>query len=134
MLMAVIRLTDDGNGNIMIDNDKLVARIIIHPGENADGYWNNENLSEQLNKQAIPIFKILHPDQVGVFHFDNSSNHQTYAPDALLTRNLIKGDGGAKAGRAKMPMRSTKYIDSNGNEVVQLMQKWSAKRIVNYLI
>ncbi len=59
---------------------------------------------------------------MGVFHFDNSSNHQTYAPDALLTRNLIKKDGGAKANTAKKPMRSTKYTDVNGNEILQPMQ------------
>lgn len=39
-----------------------------------------------------------------------------------MTRSLIKKDGGAKADKAKMPMRSTKYIDSNGNEIVQQMQ------------
>ncbi len=59
---------------------------------------------------------------MGVFHFDNSSNHQTYAPDALLTRNLIKKDGGAKANRAIKPMRPTKYTDVNGNEILQPMQ------------
>ena len=59
---------------------------------------------------------------MGVFHFDNSSNHQTYAPDALLTRNLIKKDGGAKANKAKKPMRPTKYTDVNGNDILQPMQ------------
>ncbi len=39
-----------------VDNDKLVTRIIIHLGQNHDGHWNNENLSEQFEIQAIPIF------------------------------------------------------------------------------
>jgi hypothetical protein len=56
-------------------------------------------VAQQLKYQAIPIFNILHPDSTAIFYFDNSSNHQTFAPDALLIRNLNVSDGGARAAR-----------------------------------
>jgi hypothetical protein len=33
---------------------------VIKPGKNADGYWTNEDLVQQLEIRAIPISEILH--------------------------------------------------------------------------
>ena len=57
--------------------------VILKPGNNADGYWKNSDLVEQLTKKAIPIFEILHPDSIGLFIFDNSQNHHALPPDGL---------------------------------------------------
>ena len=47
--------------------------------------------------KAIPVFKVLHPHCHAVFIFDNSQNHQAYAPDALRTSSLNLKDGGKHA-------------------------------------
>ncbi|PKK56498.1 hypothetical protein RhiirC2_634119, partial [Rhizophagus irregularis] len=49
-----------------------------------DGYWKSKHMLDQLVHQAIPIFEILHPGCVGVFCFDQSTNHNAMAADALI--------------------------------------------------
>lgn len=68
--------------------------VIIKPGKNADGYWTNANLVEQVKTRAIPIFKALHPNWQGLFMFDNSQNHHAMPPDALNAKTLNLSDGG----------------------------------------
>ncbi|KAH6565171.1 hypothetical protein BASA62_007455 [Batrachochytrium salamandrivorans] len=67
---------------------------VIKPGKNADGYWTNKDLAEQLEFRAIPIFKILHPNCIRLFLFDNSMNHHAFAPDALKSVGLPLKDEG----------------------------------------
>jgi hypothetical protein len=67
---------------------------IIKPGKNTDGYWTNKDLAEQLEQRALPIFKILHPDCIRLFLFDNSQNHHALPPDALKASALNLKDGG----------------------------------------
>ena len=71
--------------------------VILKPGKNADGYWKNSDLVEQLTKKAIPIFEILHPDSIGLFIFDNSQNHHALPPDGLRASTLNLNDGGKNA-------------------------------------
>ncbi len=99
-------------------NDNLnstIARVIIHPGANDDGYWKNEHVVAQLRDTVIPIFNILHPPDMyqGVFCFDNSRNHGYYAPDALIASNLNVSDGGSRC-NGKV-MRQGKFGDSVQN-------------------
>ena len=42
----------------------------------------------------IPIFKILYPDCVAIFAFDNSSNHAAFSKDALIANRMNLGSGG----------------------------------------
>ena len=60
------------------------AVVIMKPGSGGDGYWDNEDLVDQLTKRVIPIFKILQPKSDALFNFDHSMNHFSNAPDALL--------------------------------------------------
>lgn len=62
----------------------LIACIIIHPGANENGYWTNDDVANHL-RHTIKLFNTLPPqeDYQALFCFDNSSNHQCYAPDAL---------------------------------------------------
>ncbi|KAK9326816.1 hypothetical protein V1520DRAFT_350442 [Lipomyces starkeyi] len=46
-------------------------------------------MAEQL-ESAIGIFDKLHPGCVGLFCFDQSSNHQALPIDALVTSKLIR--------------------------------------------
>lgn len=66
---------------------------IITPGKNADGYWTNADLVQQLER-VIPIFELYHPDSQLLFTFDNSQNHHARAPGALSAQLLNKSDGG----------------------------------------
>jgi hypothetical protein len=85
------------------------SRILLHPGKNADGYWTNANLVEQVRERAIPIFRILHPGCDGLFAFDNSQNHHAMAPDALVASKLNLTDGGKHVSL----MRSGWYYDGD---------------------
>ena len=67
---------------------------IIKPGNNADGYWMNTDLVEQLETRAIPIFKILHPNCIALYMFDYSQNHHALALDVLRASALNLKDGG----------------------------------------
>ncbi|RKF53826.1 hypothetical protein OnM2_101030 [Erysiphe neolycopersici] len=64
------------------DEQKLLLPIvplevvrIIKPGKNEDGYRRNADLAKQLQEEAIPIFKVLHPNFEAFFMFDYSLNH-----------------------------------------------------------
>ncbi|CAG8625417.1 25176_t:CDS:2, partial [Gigaspora rosea] len=59
------------------------ARVIIKPGQQADGYWKSENMVQQLREKAIPIFNALHPGRIGI-----STNYNTYALDALVCSRM----------------------------------------------
>ncbi|CAG8753191.1 4912_t:CDS:10 [Cetraspora pellucida] len=39
---------------------KREARVIIKPGQHADGYWKSKNMVKQLHEKAIPIFNAFH--------------------------------------------------------------------------
>ncbi|CAB4383188.1 unnamed protein product [Rhizophagus irregularis] len=66
--------------------------------------------------QAIPIFEILHPGCVGVFCFDQFTNHNAMAADALIaTRMNLSLEG------AQPKMRDRWYINKNGERQTQLM-------------
>ncbi|PKY31798.1 hypothetical protein RhiirB3_475331 [Rhizophagus irregularis] len=81
-----------------------------------DGYWKSEHMLDQLVHQAIPIFEILHPGCVGVFCFDQSTNHNAMAADALIATRMNLSPGGAQP-----KMRDGWYIDKNGEKQTQLM-------------
>ena len=86
------------------------ARAIIQPGKNKDGWWKSTDMVKQLRDTAIPIFEALHPGCIGrnsgvqlivysdvyltssfagVFCFDQSSNHNAFSSDALVTSRMI---------------------------------------------
>jgi hypothetical protein len=69
---------------------KVYADVIIHPGKNADGWWDNQDLINQLKERVFRAFDHLHPGCKGIFAFDNSQNHNAAAPGGLnaLTMNL----------------------------------------------
>ena len=74
----------------------IEAREIIHPGKNNDGYWGGEDVAKQFRK-AIAIHKEKYPDYDALWAFDNSSNHNCYAQDALVVSKMNLGSGGCQA-------------------------------------
>ena len=65
-----------------------MSRKFFKAGSGRDGWWTSADMIKQLKEDAIPLFEALHPDCVGVFLFDQSSNHQAYADDALVASRM----------------------------------------------
>jgi len=79
------------------DNGEVIrAREIINPGKNYDGYWTAEDMARQF-KKAIAIHKRNHPNRIGLWAFDNSSNHNCVAKDALVVNRMNLSSGGKQA-------------------------------------
>ncbi|OAD80134.1 hypothetical protein PHYBLDRAFT_101322, partial [Phycomyces blakesleeanus NRRL 1555(-)] len=68
------------------------SRKLFFAGEGRDGYWTSDDMIEQLIKDAIPLFELLHPDSQAVFIFDQSSNHRAFANNALLAKRFTLND------------------------------------------
>jgi hypothetical protein len=66
--------------------------------------------------QAIPIFEILHPGCVAIFCFEQSTNHNAMAADALIATRMNLSSGGAQP-----KMRDGWYINEDGNKIMQSM-------------
>jgi len=67
------------------------ARIIFKAGRNRDGYFNADDLLQQVDN-AIDIFDVLTKGYAqGLFLFDNAPSHQKRAPDAISARKMVKG-------------------------------------------
>ncbi|KAI0266630.1 hypothetical protein BGY98DRAFT_1069572 [Russula aff. rugulosa BPL654] len=92
-----------GNGQSLMVSDFLTpdwgrlrdgdeeARIIFKAGRNRDGYFDADDLLQQVDK-AIDIFEGLTKGWAqGLFLFDNAPSHQRRAPDAISARHMVKG-------------------------------------------
>ena len=93
------------------DKEAFVLRSV-----QMDGYWKSEHMLNQLVHKAIPIFEVLHPGCTGVFCFDQSTNHNAMAEDALIVTRMNLSPGGAQP-----KMRNGWYIDEFGEKHVQSM-------------
>src|SRR6185437_14178372 len=66
--------------------------------------------------RVIPMFEILHPGCTGVFCFDQSTNHNAMAADALVVTKMNLGPGGVQP-----KMRDGWYIYKYGEKRSQSM-------------
>ncbi|CAG8807959.1 3058_t:CDS:2 [Cetraspora pellucida] len=64
------------------------ACVIIKPDKNDKGWWNGSNLLTQVANKAIPIFEATHLNCIGVFIFNNSTNHSAFANDMLCAKKI----------------------------------------------
>jgi hypothetical protein len=67
---------------------------VIYPGSNSDPYWDCNQLIEQVQTSAIPIFEAAHPGCQALFIFDQSSAHTVLPEDALKAFEMNKSNGG----------------------------------------
>ncbi len=67
-------------------------------------------------QRAISIFEILHPRCIGIFYFDQSTNHNAIAEDALIVTRINLGPGGTQP-----KMRNGWYINERGDKCIQSM-------------
>ena len=59
-----------------------------------DNYWTSDLMVAHTLETAVPIFEASFPGYVGVFAFDNATNHCAYSGDALRVSNLNWKPGG----------------------------------------
>ncbi|KAG2206998.1 hypothetical protein INT47_008467 [Mucor saturninus] len=92
-----------------VNGVNLISRVIFFPGNsNGDGYWTNRDLTSQL-------YDLDHnnPNCVGIFAFDQSSNHKAFADDALVASRMTSGTNEVKSS-TMYRFRNTTYVDRNG--------------------
>jgi hypothetical protein len=58
-----------------INGFEMTLRVIFISGQHAEGYWTNEDLTEQL-RGVILLFEELHKGCIGIFAFDLSLNYK----------------------------------------------------------
>ena len=98
-----------------VNNVDLTSRVSFIPGQNGEGYWDNKDLANQL-KEVIPLFEELHPNCVGIFAFDQSSNHRAMANDALVASRMNAGPTVYIKDKTVYKFRATNYKDADGVE------------------
>ena len=111
------------HGLLQLSDEQLLANshlehketLVLHLVQ-ADGYWKAEHILDQLVSKAIPIFEILHPECVSVFCFDQSTNHNAMAEDALIAMKMNLSSGG---GQPKM--HNGWYTNEHRERYIQTM-------------
>ena len=89
--------------------EKVYSMELLRVGKNDEGYWTAEHVKKQIEEKAIQDFEFLHPNCVGLFCFDNSTNHGAMAPDGLVANRMNLKSGG------KQPiMHGTWYSNADG--------------------
>lgn len=76
-----------GTMRATINGKKVTSRKIFYPGAANEGYWTSKHMLEQL-EEVITLFNHIHEGMIGVFCFDQSSNHKAFAPDALVANRM----------------------------------------------
>ena len=97
--------------------DSITRKLYV--GAAWDGYFTGEDLIEQV-RDSIPAFEAKHPGCIGVFVFDNATNHGTLPADALNVNWLNLNDG-SDAKNRPAPSRKGWYFDDAGNKIEQEM-------------
>ncbi|CAG8668623.1 36647_t:CDS:2, partial [Gigaspora margarita] len=64
-----------------------------------------KNLINQVTTHAIPIFEACFPECQALFAFNNAKSHATFAPDALIAKNM-----NLSFARKQAKMHSTSYF------------------------
>ncbi|KAF8202487.1 hypothetical protein BJ912DRAFT_842685 [Pholiota molesta] len=68
---------------------KESAIRLFKPGKNRDGYFSNDDITEQAN-QAIDILMKYYPEYDHILIYDNATTHLKRADDALSARKMPK--------------------------------------------
>ena len=98
------------------------SRTLFEAGGNREKWWTHEHMTRQLTEDAIPIFELLHPNSQALFIFDQSSNHNAYASDALRVVGMRKDSefcGPANSDHcSNHKYRDGYYIDPKTGELI----------------
>lgn len=92
----------------------------LQVGKNADGYWKNADVAKQLAQDTIPKFNQLHPNSVGLFLFDNSTNHHASAPGTAHPSHFISSDNGKNVPR---DLKNGWYFKHDANGILEKVEQ-----------
>jgi hypothetical protein len=81
----------------MEDGEKKFITETLHVGKAHEGYWTSDHVIKQVKTKLIEAFKQMHPGCVGLFTFDQSTNHAAYADNALRASKMQYKPGGKQA-------------------------------------
>ncbi|ETV88490.1 hypothetical protein H257_00074 [Aphanomyces astaci] len=81
----------------MVNNVMTYTTRTLHVGKNNEGYWTCEHMIKQVQDEVISAFGDMHPGAMGLFTFDQSTNHAAFTSDALRASNMGLRPGGAQA-------------------------------------
>ncbi|ETV65861.1 hypothetical protein H257_17501 [Aphanomyces astaci] len=76
------------------DSEPLFITEDLHVGKAQEGYWTSEHVIKQVTQRVLPACAALHPGCAALFTFDQSTNHASYAADALRTSSMNLNPGG----------------------------------------
>jgi hypothetical protein len=80
-------------------NDQRVptdATVFYEYGATGKGYWDGEDLLQQVTEKALPIAQALYPGYEIVWIFDNATSHSVYKEDALRVNHMGLYPGGVQ--------------------------------------
>ncbi|CAG8828645.1 13195_t:CDS:2, partial [Gigaspora margarita] len=79
---------NDDNLFFWIKDEESIIKKRPRVSNYADSYWKSEDMVKQLCEKAIPIFNALYSGCIGIFCFDQSTNYNAYALDALMCSRM----------------------------------------------
>jgi len=88
--LSTERLSEQERRNTQLP---LYATKYLEYGK-TEGYWDGKDLVAHVIEVALPILRKIYPGYQILFLFDNSSNHGTYAEDALRVQSMSLKPGG----------------------------------------
>lgn len=97
------------------NNGEIVkeAREIFLPGKNQQGYWTGVDMAKQSEK-VIKIHKKRFGNLfIGLWAFDNATNHSAYPTDALIANRM-----NVSPGKKQPKMKSTIMSDGRIQHMV----------------
>jgi hypothetical protein len=115
-----------GTMRAVINGRTMTSRVVFYPGAAYQGYWTSDHMIAQLT-DVLELFEYLHEGMVGVFLFDQSSNHKAYAKNALVASRMNMGPH-------EVPENEVKVRDTffNTNEGVQKTQTFYKRKNFDY--
>ncbi|GBB99858.1 hypothetical protein RclHR1_03660005 [Rhizophagus clarus] len=102
------RLKLNENEILLYSEVPVKARKFLRSGKNEEGWWTAEYLLNQVINYAILIFEAKYSNAIGIFAFDNNTNHRTMAKDTLNVNNINVNPKGKQ-----VRMRSTFFSSNN---------------------
>ena len=79
----------------LMDNGmKKYITETLHVGKTHEGYWTSSHGIEQVTMKLIQAFMEIHPGCIGLFTFDQSTNHAAFAENALRASKMRLKPGG----------------------------------------
>jgi hypothetical protein len=115
-----------GTMRAVINGKAVTSRVVFYPGAAYQGYWTSEHMIAQL-QDVLELFKLLHTGMVGVFLFDQSSNHKAFAKDALVASRMNMG--AHEVSKNEVKVRNGFYTNNQG---VKKIQSFYVEKNYNY--